>query len=72
MFLFRHARITALAACASLMLAPLAYAAAVAGKPHAPSPAPTAKRAACEKVWAAQKVRHGARAAFVAACVAKG
>lgn len=31
-----------------------------------------AKKAACEAVWAAQKVRHGAHAAFVAACVAKG
>ncbi len=37
-----------------------------------PSRAEIAKRAACEKVWAAQKVRHGARQAFVAACVAKG
>ncbi|KSB91729.1 hypothetical protein AS593_06820 [Caulobacter vibrioides] len=72
MSLFRSARITALAACASLTLALLAQAAAAAAKPHAPSPVEAAKRVACEKVWAAQKVRHGARAAFVAACVAKG
>jgi hypothetical protein len=41
-------------------------------QPHAASQAETAKRAACERVWAAQKVRHGTRQAFVAACVAKG
>jgi hypothetical protein len=37
-----------------------------------PSRAEIAKRAACERVWAAQRVRHGSRQAFVAACVAKG
>jgi len=72
MSLFCSARITALAACVSLAVSPLARAAAVAGRTQAASPAETAKRAACEKVWAAQKVRHGSRAAFVAACVAKG
>lgn len=42
--------------------------------PHhaAPDPAVAAKRAACEKVWRAQKMRHGSHEAFVAACVAKG
>lgn len=39
---------------------------------HAASQAQIAKHAACEKVWAAQKVRHGTHQAFVAACVAKG
>ncbi len=39
---------------------------------RAASQAETAKHAACERVWAAQKVRHGTRQAFVAACVAKG
>lgn len=39
---------------------------------RAAAQAETAKRAVCEKVWAAQKVRHGSRLAFVAACVAKG
>lgn len=48
-----------------------AWAAAPVHKSPA-SRAEIAKRAACEKVWAAQKVRHGARQAFVAACVAKG
>jgi hypothetical protein len=36
------------------------------------SQAETTKHVACEKVWAAQRVRHGTRQAFVAACVAKG
>lgn len=40
--------------------------------PHVTSQTEAAKHAACERVWAAQKVRHGARQAFVAACVAKG
>lgn len=42
--------------------------------PHHPAPVqPRAvKQAACEKVWRAQKVRHGSHEAFVAACVAKG
>lgn len=41
-------------------------------QPHPSAQAETTKHAACEKVWAAQKVRHGTRQAFVAACVAKG
>ena len=66
-----------LAALAITTMASLAAASAQAAAPHlaqthAASPAETAKRAACEKVWADQKVRHGTRQAFVAACVAKG
>ncbi|WP_165186562.1 hypothetical protein [Caulobacter soli] len=56
-------------------LAASAQAAATAGHPaphHAAAHAETTKHAACEKVWAAQKVRHGTRQAFVASCVAKG
>ena len=66
-----------LAALTIVATASLAAVSAQAAAPHpaqsrAASPAETAKRAACEKVWAAQKVRHGTRQAFVAACVAKG
>jgi hypothetical protein len=43
-----------------------------AAQTQAASQAETTKRTACERVWAAQKVRHGTRQAFVAACVAKG
>ncbi len=64
---------------ASAALASLAGTSAQAAAPaghHAPPPhaaqAETPKHAACERVWAAQKVRHGTRQAFVAACVAKG
>jgi len=40
---------------------------------HATSvPAQAAKHAACEKVWRAQKVRHGSHEAFITACVTKG
>lgn len=39
---------------------------------HAAGPPEITKRATCEKVWTVQKVRHGTRQAFVAACVAKG
>lgn len=53
------------------LLAGQAQAAAV-HRAAAPTRAELAKRAACEKVWAAQKVRHGTREAFVNACVAKG
>lgn len=38
----------------------------------APDPAESAKHAACEKVWRAQKVRHGSHKAFITACVTKG
>jgi hypothetical protein len=68
-----------LAAGAVLVLSGLASASAQAAPAparaaprQAVSRAETAKHAACEKVWAAQKVRHGSREAFVAACVAKG
>jgi hypothetical protein len=60
---------------AATSLAASAQAAAPGGHrppPHAAVQAETPKHAACEKVWAAQKVRHGTRQAFVAACVAKG
>ena len=58
-----------LAAAAPATAAPTAPPAS--GKPGAPHQ-DSAKKIACEKVWAAQKVRHGSHAAFVAACVAKG
>ena len=68
-----------LAASAMLATTILAGASAQAAAPagrhapvHAAAQAETAKHATCERVWAVQKVRHGTRQAFVAACVAKG
>lgn len=57
-------------AAASLAIAPAQAAPLSHG--HRPSRAEIAKRDACEKVWAAQKVRHGPPERFIAACVAKG
>lgn len=61
---------TVLIAAASLAIAPAQAAPVLQG--HGPSRAEIAKRAACEKVWAAQKVRHGPHERFLAACIAKG
>lgn len=58
--------------CLGGVSAQAAPAPAHAAPRHAVSRAEMAKHAACEKVWAAQKVRHGSHEAFVAACVAKG
>jgi hypothetical protein len=66
----RPSSLAALVVVAGLNAA-TAQAAAISRRPQ-PSPAEVAKRAACEKVWSAQKVRHGSHASFVAACVAKG
>ncbi len=64
------------AALAALILAAAAPATLAAPAPapakHAAAHVDPVKKAACEKVWAAQKVRHGSHAAFVAACVSKG
>jgi len=54
------------------VLSIIATASLAAASAHVASRAGTAKRAACERVWAAQRVRHGTHQAFVAACVAKG
>jgi len=69
----RHLTVLSIIATASLAAAS-AQAAEVNHTPHAhvASRAGTAKRAACERVWAAQRVRHGTHQAFVTACVAKG
>ena len=72
MSIVRRVAALAIAATASLAAASAQAAAPRPAQTHAASPAETAKRAACEKVWADQKVRHGTRQAFVAACVAKG
>ncbi len=68
--------LTILSIIATASLAAASASAQAAGvdhsAPRAASQAETAKRAACERVWAAQKVRHGTHQAFVAACVAKG
>lgn len=55
-----------------LLTAPVAQAAARPNLPRPPVRTDAAKLAACERVWAAQKVHVGAHKAFVAACVAKG
>lgn len=57
---------------ATVLAASLVASAQAAPRHPAPDPARNAKQAACEKVWRAQKVRHGSHEAFVAACVAKG
>jgi hypothetical protein len=59
---------TVLAGASAQAAAPLAH----PSPRHAPVAPESAKHAACERVWTAQKVRHGTRQAFVAACVAKG
>jgi hypothetical protein len=67
--------LTVLASCAAVSLTAIPAQAAAprhAPPPHAADQAREAKRAACEKVWSAQKIRHGTRQAFVTACVAKG
>ena len=69
----RH--LTVLSIVATVSLAAASTQAAAVNHParvSAANQAETAKRAACERVWAAQKVRHGTHQAFVAACVAKG
>lgn len=72
MFIVRSLAALTIVATASVAAASAQAAAPHPAQAHAASPAETAKRAACEKVWAAQKVRHGTRQTFVAACVAKG
>lgn len=54
------------------VLAAVSLTAQAAPRHAQPDPTQVAKHAACEKVWRAQKVRHGSHEAFVAACVAKG
>lgn len=57
---------------ATVLAAGLTTAAQAAPHHATPDPAQAAKQAACEKVWRAQKVRHGSHEAFITACVAKG
>lgn len=67
--------LTISAALVATSLAVSAQASTPASHPaprHAAPRSEPPKQAACERVWAAQKVRHGTRQAFVAACVAKG
>ncbi|CAN5206531.1 hypothetical protein BH11PSE2_BH11PSE2_06850 [soil metagenome] len=68
---------SALAATAPAKPAPAAAKPATTAPKPAASPAKavsedSAKKAACEKTWTAQKTHKGKHKAFVAACVAKG
>jgi predicted glycosyltransferase len=68
----RMSKIRTLGLVAVLTAASLTASAQAAAHHTAPAPAMTAKHVACEKVWRAQKVRHGSREAFITACVTKG
>jgi hypothetical protein len=69
----RSAAALAPALILGLLTATVAQAAPARAVPPRPAArTDTAKLAACERVWAAQKVHVGAHKAFVAACVAKG
>lgn len=70
MSVLRSPLLALLAACAGLPAEP-ASSAPLRSAPAAARP-DLAKRAACERVWTQQRLRHGSRATFVAACIAKG
>lgn len=68
----RMSKIRTLGLITVLTVSSLTVSTQAAPRHTAPDPALTVKHAACEKVWRAQKVRHGSREAFIAACVTKG
>lgn len=68
----RMSKIRTLGLVAVLTAASLTASAQAAPHHAAPDHALSAKHAACEKVWRAQKVRHGSHEAFITACVTKG
>ncbi len=68
----RMSKIRTLGLMAVLTAASLTASAQAAPHHAAPGSALSAKHAACEKVWRAQKVRHGSHDAFITACVTKG